>query len=250
MSLTGSVRWRRGVMRSARCARHRPRRVLPIVPPGPDRRDHPQYGRTMMNGYVAKRRGRFYAVIYEGLDPVTGRERRRWHPAATDREQAQRLAIRLAAEEQGRADAVRTLTLGAYLTSQWLPAKKLQLAAGTYRGYERNVSATSCRRSDASACAGSAPPHRSAVRPAPHPEPRATSPRTQDRLRDPRRHPRRPRRRRPARSHPQRRPRRPLPQTEGDPTNREPVLDRRPAPPVPAPRRRSPTASRCCGSRR
>jgi hypothetical protein len=26
-----------------------------------------------MNGYGAKQRGRFYAVIYEGLDPVTGR---------------------------------------------------------------------------------------------------------------------------------------------------------------------------------
>ena len=92
-----------------------------------------------MNGYVAKRRGRFYAVIYEGLDPVTGRERRRWHPAGTDREQAQRLAARLAAEEQGRADAVRSLTFGAYLRGQWLPTKKLQLAASTYRGYERNV---------------------------------------------------------------------------------------------------------------
>ena len=92
-----------------------------------------------MNGYVAERRGRFYAVIYEGLDPVTGRERRRWHPAGTDREQAQRLAARLAAEEQGRADAARSLTFGAYLTGQWLPAKKLQLAASTYRGYERNV---------------------------------------------------------------------------------------------------------------
>jgi integrase len=92
-----------------------------------------------VNGYVAKRRGRFYAVIYEGLDPVTGRERRRWHPAGTDRAAAQHLAARLAAEEQGRADAVRSLTFGAYLTGQWLPAKKLQLAASTYRGYERNV---------------------------------------------------------------------------------------------------------------
>jgi integrase len=66
-----------------------------------------------VNGYVAKRRGRFYAVIYEGLDPITGRERRRWHPAGTDRAAAHRLAARLAAEEQGRADAVRSLTFGA-----------------------------------------------------------------------------------------------------------------------------------------
>jgi hypothetical protein len=29
-----------------------------------------------MKGYVRQRRGRYYAVIYEGLDPVTGKERR------------------------------------------------------------------------------------------------------------------------------------------------------------------------------
>jgi len=92
-----------------------------------------------MNGYVAQRRGRFYAVIYQGLDPVTGRERRTWHPAGTDRAAAERLAVRLAIEEQGRADQVRALTFGAYLTGQWLPGKKLQLATSTYRGYERNV---------------------------------------------------------------------------------------------------------------
>ena len=34
---------------------------------------------------------------------------------------------------------MRSLSFGAYLTSQWLPAKKLHLAASTYRSYERNV---------------------------------------------------------------------------------------------------------------
>lgn len=92
-----------------------------------------------MNGHVAQRRGRFYAVIYEGRDPVTGKEVRRWHPAGTDRADAERLAARLAAKEQGRIGAVRSLTFGAYLTGQWLPAKKLHLATSTYRGYERNV---------------------------------------------------------------------------------------------------------------
>jgi hypothetical protein len=29
-----------------------------------------------MKGYVARKGDRWYAVIYEGLDPVTGRERR------------------------------------------------------------------------------------------------------------------------------------------------------------------------------
>jgi integrase len=92
-----------------------------------------------MDGYVAQRRGRFYVVIYEGRDPVTGKELRRWHPAGTDRAEAERLAAKLAKTETRRVDAVRSLTFGAYLTSQWLPAKKLHLATSTYRGYERNV---------------------------------------------------------------------------------------------------------------
>ncbi len=92
-----------------------------------------------MHGYVAKRRDRYYAVIYEGRDPVTGKERRKWHPAGTDRAEAERLAAKLAKSETAKVDAVRSLTFGAYLTSQWLPAKKVQLARSTYRGYERNA---------------------------------------------------------------------------------------------------------------
>jgi integrase len=92
-----------------------------------------------MKGYVRQRGDRYYAVIYEGRDPVTGKERRTWHPAGTDRAEAERLAIKLAATENSKVGAVRALTFGAYLTSQWLPAKKLHLATSTYRGYERNV---------------------------------------------------------------------------------------------------------------
>jgi integrase len=92
-----------------------------------------------MKGHVKKRGDRYYAVIYEGRDPVTGKERRKWHPAGTDRVEAERLAAELAATETSRVDAVRSLTFGAYLTSQWLPAKKVHLATSTYRGYERNA---------------------------------------------------------------------------------------------------------------
>ena len=42
-----------------------------------------------MKGHVARKRDRYYAVIYEGLDPVTGKERRSWHPAGTDRAEAE-----------------------------------------------------------------------------------------------------------------------------------------------------------------
>ncbi|HVF73404.1 MAG TPA: tyrosine-type recombinase/integrase [Acidimicrobiales bacterium] len=92
-----------------------------------------------MKGHVKKRGDRYYAVIYEGRDPVTGKERRSWHPAGTVRAEAERLAAKLAATETSRVDSVRSLTFGAYLTSQWLPAKKLHLAISTYHGYERNV---------------------------------------------------------------------------------------------------------------
>ena len=49
-----------------------------------------------MQGYVARKGDRYYAVIYEGTDPITGRERRRWLPAGTDRNDAERLAADLA----------------------------------------------------------------------------------------------------------------------------------------------------------
>ena len=49
-------------------------------------------GEVIMKGYVAKKGDRWYAVIYEGLDPVTGKERRSWHPAGTSREEAEKLA--------------------------------------------------------------------------------------------------------------------------------------------------------------
>jgi integrase len=92
-----------------------------------------------MSGYVAQRRGRFYAVVYEGRDPITGKETRRWHPAGTNRAEAERLTAKLAKEAKKRSGPARGLTFGIYLTSQWLPAKKLHLATSTYRGYERNV---------------------------------------------------------------------------------------------------------------
>jgi integrase len=92
-----------------------------------------------MKGYVARKGDRWYAVIYEGIDPVADRERRSWHPAGTDRSDAQRIADRLAAECNGRNDATRSLSFGAYLTGRWLPGKRIVLAATTYDGYRRKV---------------------------------------------------------------------------------------------------------------
>jgi len=43
-----------------------------------------------MKGYVARKGSRWYAVVYEGIDPVTGKERRSWHPAGCERGDAER----------------------------------------------------------------------------------------------------------------------------------------------------------------
>ena len=92
-----------------------------------------------MRGYVAKRRDRFYAVIYEGIDPITGRERRSWHPAGTDRDRAIDLASQLAAEQGENLGRRAGPTLGAYLTRRWLPTKKLTLRPSTWDSYRRNI---------------------------------------------------------------------------------------------------------------
>jgi integrase len=92
-----------------------------------------------MKGYVTQKGTRWYAVVYEGLDPVTGREQRRWHAAGTCRADAERLAARLAKERNGRNDEARSLTFGAYLTRRWLPGKKVNLAPSTYDSYRRKI---------------------------------------------------------------------------------------------------------------
>ena len=73
-----------------------------------------------MSGYVAQRRGRFYAVIYEGRDPITGKETRRWHPAGTNRAEAEKLTAKLAAEAARTCQAVRWIELrSAGLIVRW-----------------------------------------------------------------------------------------------------------------------------------
>jgi hypothetical protein len=61
-----------------------------------------------MKGYVARKGERWYAVIYEGLDPVTGREHRSWHAAGAERSDAEVLAARLAGQRNGCDGEVRS----------------------------------------------------------------------------------------------------------------------------------------------
>jgi Phage integrase, N-terminal SAM-like domain len=92
----------------------------------------------IVKGYVAQKGDRFYAVIYEGIDPLTGRERRRWHPAGTDPTQAAQLASSLAAQA-ATIDRQPGVTLATFLLRRWLPAKKVSLRPSTWDSYRRVV---------------------------------------------------------------------------------------------------------------
>jgi integrase len=68
-------------------------------------------------GYVTNRDGRWYAVNYEGLDPLTGRDRRRWH-RASDEAAARALADTL---PLSGPPSTRGVTVSRYLCTRWLP---------------------------------------------------------------------------------------------------------------------------------
>jgi integrase len=85
--------------------------------------------------YIVQRRDRFYVVAYDGLDPLTGKERRRWHPVGRDRAEAEAVAERLDRERPDAPPAIGgPTTVGAFLTETWLPCKRRQVrATTTYR---------------------------------------------------------------------------------------------------------------------
>ena len=61
--------------------------------------------------YVTEKRGVFYAVIYEGRNPVSGQERRRWH-RCDDRAAANKLATDLTECRSHQRSTGSLLTLG------------------------------------------------------------------------------------------------------------------------------------------
>ena len=75
---------------------------------------------------MARKGDRYYAVIYEGTDPITGRERRRWHPAGTDRGDAERLATVLARRRLDDGYERSSLTVAVYLAQRWLAIEEAQ----------------------------------------------------------------------------------------------------------------------------
>lgn len=93
-----------------------------------------------MRGYTAKKGNRYYAVIYEGVDPITGKERRRWYAAGPRKADAEHLVTELMKRKNdGEYRPPDRVTLGSYLTDRWLPTKRSQLRLSTFDSYRRTI---------------------------------------------------------------------------------------------------------------
>ena len=75
--------------------------------------------------YIVQRKDRYYVIAYDGIDPTTGRERRRWHPVGHSRTDAEAIAHHLESVAAGSQLAeVQQLTLGSYLNERWMPRRR------------------------------------------------------------------------------------------------------------------------------
>src|SRR6266508_3686320 len=98
---------------------------------------YPMRQETAM-AYVVQRRDRWYTVAYEGIDPITGRSHRQWHPAL-DEAAARHAAVELSSEPPRGASSRFGITLARYLTGRWLPARRSALRPTTRFRYEKMI---------------------------------------------------------------------------------------------------------------
>ena len=69
-----------------------------------------------MRGHIGKKGDRYYAVIYEGIDSATGRQRHRWYAGGTTRKAAEKLLVEMVKRNHDGDDrAPERITLGVYL---------------------------------------------------------------------------------------------------------------------------------------
>lgn len=86
--------------------------------------------------HIVQRRNRLYVVAYDGIDPNTGRERRRWHAVGNDPTEAEAVAARLHRTPRTPAQRHRTeTTLKGFLTNVWLRRKRPNLRSTTAYRY-------------------------------------------------------------------------------------------------------------------
>ena len=93
-----------------------------------------------MRGGIHKKGNNYYAVVYDGIDPGTGRKRRTWLPAGTRRSDAEKvLAAEIKRRHDGAPIPTEKLSLGQYLVDRWLPIQKSRVRTSTYDAYRRNI---------------------------------------------------------------------------------------------------------------
>ena len=112
-----------------------------------------------MRGHVARKGNRYYAVVYEGFDPATGKERHRWHAAGDTRKGG-----REGARRAGQADARRRLPRARPDHARRLPARAVATdQEGTASAVDVQLlpqqrrASTSCRASARSRCRSCSP---------------------------------------------------------------------------------------------
>src|SRR3954452_10346842 len=85
--------------------------------------------------YIVQRQERFYVVAYHRLDPLTGRERRRWHRAGGHRADAEAIARQLEDHRKHKPIAEESATVASFLRETWIPQKRRQVRASTAYRY-------------------------------------------------------------------------------------------------------------------
>ena len=93
-----------------------------------------------MRGHVAKKGNRYYAVIYQGTHPGTGKPIYKWVAAGRSKRDADKVLNDLVRKQnQGEEVIAGNETIGRYLTERWLPLQRSRLRRSTYSSYKSNV---------------------------------------------------------------------------------------------------------------
>ena len=72
-----------------------------------------------MRGHIARKGTKYYAVVYEGTDPATGKERHRWYPGGDTRREAEKVLGDLIKRiHDGDYRAPERITVADYLTER------------------------------------------------------------------------------------------------------------------------------------
>ena len=187
--------------------------------------------------YIVSKQNRFYVVTYDGLDPTTGKERRRWHLAGDSRDDAEAIAANLTRRTDLVRDGARSAaTVTDFVNDTWFPQRVHHLRPSTahrYRWMIDNYISPTIGDLPIRSLASRAP-QPPLHRPPRDRETQRDRPRTQDRVRRPRHHARRTQTRR---AHPsrrtQRRPRRHRTPAHRSRQARTRSVDDRPAPTLP-----------------